>query len=132
MCIDRFTIASEFLKAGAMPTFIKRGDEVLTVESHSLPVGIEAETQFDFSTCKLQKGDMIFMFSDGLFELLGEDGDRILKEFIAKNQFVSTQSASKQIFEWATSNSFLIKDDVTIIVLKIGGALEKRSEEKKF
>jgi len=132
VCIDRFTIASEFLKAGAMPTFIKRGDEVLTVESHSLPVGIEAETQFDFSTCKLQKGDMIFMFSDGLFELLGEDGDRILKEFIAKNQFVSTQSASKQIFEWATSNSFLIKDDVTIIVLKIGGALEKRSEEKKF
>ncbi len=108
------------------------GDEVLTVESHSLPVGIEAETQFDFSTCKLQKGDIIFMFSDGLFELLGEDGDRILKEFIAKNQFVSTQSASKQIFEWATSNSFLIKDDVTIIVLKIGGALEKRSEEKKF
>ncbi|ACM59368.1 stage II sporulation protein E [Caldicellulosiruptor bescii] len=128
VCIDRFTLTCEFLKAGAMPTFIKRGSEVLTVESNSLPVGIEAESQFDFSTCKLQKGDMIFMFSDGLFELLGEDGDRILKEFIAKNQFVSTQSSAKQIFEWAISNSFLIKDDVTIIVLKVGGGLEKRGE----
>lgn len=128
VCIDRFTLLCEFLKAGAMPTFIKRGNEVLTVESNSLPVGIEAESQFDFLTCKLQKGDMIFMFSDGLFELLGEDGDRILKEFIAKNQFVSTQSCAKQIFEWAISNSFLIKDDVTIIVLKVGGGLEKRGE----
>ncbi|WPX09042.1 SpoIIE family protein phosphatase [Anaerocellum danielii] len=128
VCIDRFTLLCEFLKAGAMPTFIKRGNDVLTVESNSLPVGIEAESQFDFLTCKLQKGDMIFMFSDGLFELLGEDGDRILKEFIAKNQFVSTQSSAKQIFEWAISNSFLVKDDVTIIVLKVGGGLEKRGE----
>jgi len=71
---------------------------------------------------------MIFMFSDGLFELLGEDGERVLKEFISETHFVSTQSASKQIFEWATSNSFLIKDDVTIIVLKVGGGIEKRGE----
>ncbi|BCS82224.1 SpoIIE family protein phosphatase [Anaerocellum diazotrophicum] len=128
VCIDRYTLLCEFLKAGAMPTYIKRGNEVLTIESDSLPVGIEAESQFDFSTFKLQKGDMIFMFSDGLFEILGEDGDKILKEFIAKNQFVSTQSSAKQIFEWAISNSFLIKDDVTIIVLRVGGELEKKGE----
>ncbi|WAM31636.1 hypothetical protein [Caldicellulosiruptor naganoensis] len=51
-------------------------------------------------------------------------------EYLCSNEFLSTQSAGRQIFEWALSNSYVIKDDVTIIVLKVGGASEKRSDEK--
>lgn len=130
VCIDRFNLSCEFLKAGAMPTYIKRANRVFEISSNSLPVGIEAETQFDYLQHKLEKGDMIFMCSDGLLELLGEDGQKALLGYISSHEFLSTQSAVKQIFEWAISNSYVIKDDVTIIVLKVGGASEKKGDEK--
>ncbi|WP_241765423.1 SpoIIE family protein phosphatase [Caldicellulosiruptor morganii] len=130
VCIDRFRSTCEFLKAGAMPAFIKRGSNVFEISSSSLPVGVEATSQFDYTVQKLQKGDMIFMCSDGLFDLLGEDGHRTFYEYLCSHEFLSTQSAGKQIFEWALSSAYAIRDDVTIIVLKVGGAGERRSDEK--
>ncbi|AZT89298.1 phosphoprotein phosphatase [Caldicellulosiruptor changbaiensis] len=130
VCIDRFSLSCEFLKAGAMPTYIKRANRVFEISSNSLPVGIETETQFEYINHKLEKGDMIFMCSDGLLELLGEDGQKELLGYLSSHEFLSTQSATKQIFEWAISNSYGIKDDVTIIVLKVGGASEKKGDEK--
>lgn len=130
VCIDRFSLNCEFLKAGAMPTYVKRENKVFEIYSNSLPVGVESQAQFEYIDCKLEKGDMIFMFSDGLLELLGENGQKVLLEYISSNEFLSTQNAARQIFEWAISNSYGIRDDVTIIVLKVGGAGEKRGDEK--
>lgn len=119
--IDRFGLKAELLKMGAMPTYIKRANEVIKISSSSLPAGVDANSTYEYLEYDIQKGDIIFMISDGVIELLGENGDERLRNYISEHDFISTQWANKQILNWVMSTSNTIKDDMTIISIKIGG-----------
>lgn len=63
--VDLYSGQVRFYKAGAAPTFIRRGQRTGYVDSTSLPVGILSAVEFEKSTLKLSAGDLIVMVSDG-------------------------------------------------------------------
>lgn len=64
--IDLYTGKAEFLKAGAAPTFIRKGCRVGRVETMSLPAGILGGVSFEKSHITLKDQDIIVMLSDGV------------------------------------------------------------------
>src|SRR5690606_2616617 len=65
---------AEFLKIGAPPTFIKRGDHVISVRGASLPAGILQQVEADVQCRRVQAGDAIVMMTDGLIDEVDADG----------------------------------------------------------
>lgn len=65
-CIDLFDGHTDFFKAGAPATIIRRGGKVSCAEGASLPAGILKEVSFDRSSATLARGDIVLMVSDGV------------------------------------------------------------------
>lgn len=63
--VNLYTGQAHFYKAGAAPTFIRRGKRTGSVESASLPVGILTAVEFEKSSVRLSDGDLVVMVSDG-------------------------------------------------------------------
>ena len=56
------------LKIGSSPSFIKRGNEVIQIESNNLPIGIIEHVDLETVTERLQSDDLLIMMSDGIFD----------------------------------------------------------------
>lgn len=65
-CIDLFNGHTDFFKAGAPATILRRGGKVSCAEGASLPAGILKEVRFDHSSATLSRGDIVLMVSDGV------------------------------------------------------------------
>ena len=63
--IDLFDGRVELLKAGAAPTFLRKGGRVGRAEAASLPAGILGGVSFERSRITLEVGDLVVMLSDG-------------------------------------------------------------------
>lgn len=120
--IDEYTGVAEFLKMGAASSFILRGDEVTTIRSDSLPLGILEHIDVEVYNKQLQDGDIIIMVTDGMLE--------------SKNDFVGKEDTFKQfILEMESHNpEYMAKhlmqrcvdllgggdqDDMTILVARV-------------
>ncbi|MDE6182564.1 MAG: SpoIIE family protein phosphatase, partial [Eubacteriales bacterium] len=67
MCIiDLYTGMAEFIKIGAVSTFLIRKGKVEVLKSSSLPVGILNNLEPEIKTKKLHNEDIIIMVSDGV------------------------------------------------------------------
>jgi len=64
--VDTAEGKAKFIKIGAPPSYILRGDEVITVSTPTLPLGILENVDPASITRVLQDGDVIVMVSDGL------------------------------------------------------------------
>lgn len=63
--IDLFTGKTEFLKAGAPVSLVKKKDRVIRIDAPSLPAGILTEIGFARERVSLSAGDWVLMVSDG-------------------------------------------------------------------
>ena len=66
VCLDLFTGKTEFRKAGAACTVLRRGRRSEVIEASSVPVGIMPGVEFATSRRDLSPGDLILMVSDGV------------------------------------------------------------------
>jgi len=68
-----------FCGAGHPPALLRRGDEVSHLTSRHLPVGVVEDIFSDEpqTTCQVQPGDLIWIYTDGLMELRS-GSDRML------------------------------------------------------
>lgn len=66
--VDLHTGKCEMIKSGAAATFIRRGEQVETIWSEALPMGIDMEAESDVAVRELGDGDMIIMVSDGVMD----------------------------------------------------------------
>ena len=66
--IDLQDASVRFLKIGSTPSFIKRGDKVIKIESSNLPMGMIQEFDVDVVSEQMKAGDLLIMMSDGIFE----------------------------------------------------------------
>src|SRR5699024_7788768 len=57
-----------FLKIGSSPSFIRRREDMITVESSNLPMGIIQEFDVDIVSEQLKSDDLLIMMSDGILE----------------------------------------------------------------
>lgn len=66
MELDLLTGKAVFLKSGAAPTYVRRGDCLFKLHAHTAPIGILRAVDAQRITYEAQAGDVIIMLSDGV------------------------------------------------------------------
>jgi stage II sporulation protein E len=119
--IDLQDAKAKFLKICSIPSFIKRGDKVMKVESSNLPMGIIQEFDVDVVSEDLKAGDLLIMMSDGIFEAPKhvENLDFWMKRKIKELQTDDPQEIADLILEEVIRARGVIDDGMTIVVAKI-------------
>lgn len=119
LSLNLFDGQAKFLKAGAPPTFIVRSDEIIKINSESLPIGILSDANISFEKFNLQAGDFIIMFSDGITDI-GEDW---ICDIIKSKNYENAKELSKRIvkkgIEIRKTNNH--DDDITCIAMELAG-----------
>lgn len=114
--INRHTCTGNFYKMGANTSYIIKKDKTIEkIINKNLPLGIDE--MVDQNTYKLEDGDIIIMSSDGVLENF-VDND-LLDEFIINSTALHPEQIVYEILNFVTKNETKVKDDMTIIVLKI-------------
>ncbi|MDD3193101.1 MAG: SpoIIE family protein phosphatase [Oscillospiraceae bacterium] len=114
--VDLYSGETQFLKAGAAPTFVYRDGSVVKVEGASMPAGILKGVDFAKSRLKLHAGDWIIMVSDGI--LL--DGSDWIFDQIKLSARKSAEELAQDI--WQTAQRRRTgghDDDASVLVCKI-------------
>lgn len=108
---------AEFIKAGAVSSFHKRGSRVREIASDMLPLGSLMEQSPMSQSLSLMDGDMIIMMSDGVSDCFEDEcGKSRLCEVIARNQTVNPREMSDYLLQYAINcQGGRIRDDMTIL-----------------
>lgn len=113
---------ADFIKLGAVATYIKRDGWVEIIQSDTLPIGVFGKVDFDHTIKKMYSGDYIIMVSDGVLEALPsldkeEIFVRIVAELKSRNPKLMAEEILAKVLEISANSSFTIaKDDMTVIV----------------
>lgn len=119
--IDLQDAKAKFLKICSIPSFIKRGDKVIKIESSNLPMGIIQEFDVDVVSEELKAGDLLIMMSDGIFEAPShvENFDFWMKRKLKELKTDDPQEIADIILEEVIRARGTIDDDMTIVTAKI-------------
>lgn len=120
--IDLYTGKLQVLKTGAPATFIKRKDEVLIINSQSLPIGILKDIDFNVYEENLQDGDIIIMMSDGVLDSKKDikNSEEWMKNLIRNLDYQNPEAIAQEILNTAQFVSKgRPKDDMTVMATKI-------------
>ena len=120
--IDLQDAKAKFLKICSIPSFIKRGNKIIKIESSNLPMGIiDADYDVDVVSEQLKAGDVLIMMSDGIFDGPNhvENIDFWMKRKIKELQTDDPQAISDLILEEVIRSKGVIDDDMTVVTAKI-------------
>ena len=114
--VDLYNGETDFFKAGAAVSFIKKSGKMYKVETPSLPVGILPDVEFTCTEDNLHSGDIIVMLSDGALST----GDEWIERIISSWENKTMQELADLINDEATSRrNDGHDDDITVIAMKI-------------
>lgn len=119
--IDLQDARAKFLKICSIPSFIKRGDKIIKIESSNLPMGIIQDFDVDVVSEELKAGDILIMMSDGVFDGPAhvENIEFWLKRKIKEMETDDPQEISDLILEEVIRTKGIIDDDMTVVTSKI-------------
>jgi len=128
LCIlDTSTLDAQF--AGAYnPLFVIRNNELIITKGDRMPIGIHLNEKADFTNhvCKFEKGDMIYLFSDGYVDQTGGDTKRkylivnfktLLLSIHKKDLNEQKQILEDTLKEWKGNNEQV--DDILVVGIQI-------------
>lgn len=123
--IDLYSGKCEIVKNGAAATFIKRNDQVETIYSSTLPMGIDMEAEPESTETILSDGDMVVMVSDGIIDAFPGDEKEFYVENILENMNSNNPSevANSVLMQALSRNAKEASDDMSVLV---AGVWEKR------
>ena len=114
--INLFTGRTEFLKAGAPYTYVKKKGKVMRKEIPSIPAGILNEVYFTREHASLSGEDMIVMLSDGA--VIGDD-KWLLSLIKSWNKGSCQELAEAVVDEAIRQNEGLKDDDITVLAVRL-------------
>lgn len=120
--IDLFNAHSKFLKVGSSPSFIKRGDEIMTISANNLPIGMIQDLDIDTIEYDLRPGDLLIMVTDGIYDASKHAANKELwlKRMIQEIETEDPQDFADLLLEKVIRHEQgAISDDMTVIISKI-------------
>jgi stage II sporulation protein E len=120
--IDLVTANADFIKIGAVSTFIKRKDGVKVIKAPALPMGILEEVQVENVKEVLEDGDMIVMVTDGVLDSINPEADQDdwILDVVSKFDTRNPQELADYIMEEALKQADgVARDDMTVMVSRI-------------
>lgn len=120
--IDLQTPQVNFLKIGAMVSFIIRATSIYPIEASNIPIGILEDFDVEPVSELLKDGDILVMISDGVLETtnVNENKEVWLKHVLKRLETKDPQAIADIVLEEVIrSNSGAILDDMTVLVTKI-------------
>ena len=119
-CLGEVEIAS----AGHCPVLAVRNSEVEQLDSTGMPLGMFCNAEYCAQRIRLQPGDCLFLFTDGLTEARDASGsefgvDRLAK-FVGQRQALSPDTLAAACLEELRgfSDGTARTDDLTIMILR--------------
>ncbi len=119
--LDIYSGRAEFVKIGAAPGFIKRGNQVGVITPNTHPLGILNGVEVTTQVKHLQKGDILIIVSDGVLEA-GEfrDKEGWMVEVLKDLRIHEPQELSQMILRHSLAVApDIINDDMTVLVVKL-------------
>lgn len=114
--VDLYSGKTNFMKAGAALSFIRKNNIMFRVETPSLPAGILPQIEFSYTEDELSDGDIIVMVSDGAVAT----GEEWIEHIILSRDHRSMQELADQITDEAiTRRKDGHDDDITVIAMRI-------------
>ncbi len=121
--VDLYEGEIEFVKVGAAPTFIKRGEFVEAIRTASLPAGILSDVEIELIHKKVGNGDFIIMVSDGIIDSFqsAQDSIRTVQNILQEMTSKNPQTIADDLLEEALSRcpKRVPVDDMMVIVSKV-------------
>ncbi|MCW5977189.1 MAG: SpoIIE family protein phosphatase [Bryobacteraceae bacterium] len=89
----------ELCNAGHCPALVVRRDGVSVIESSGLPLGMFCSSQYPAVRCRLEPGDCLVLYTDGVTEARSRDGaeygmDRLIEALAAQRGATARQLAA--------------------------------------
>ena len=114
--IDLYSGKTDFMKAGAALSFIRKNNDMFRVETPSLPAGILPQIDFTYTEDDLSDGDIIVMVSDGATAT----GEEWIERIISSWEDRSMQELADTIVDEACARrNDGHDDDITVIAMEI-------------
>jgi len=114
--IDLYDGEATFVKSGAAPSYVLRGENIYKIDAKSMPIGITREINASSVGMKLLAGDVVVMTSDGVSS--GADGSFWLPELILSCGALSVKELCLEIQRGALEHEQK-RDDVSICVMRV-------------
>ena len=91
--LDCITGKCAFVKSGAAPSFVKRGNRIFKIRSKTFPIGILEDVDAEKTAFDCEDGDAVVMLSDGVTEDIEEP--LWLCEFLMSADLYAPDAAEK-------------------------------------
>lgn len=116
--IDLYEGTCDFIKLGAVSSFLKREHFVECISSSTIPVGVLKDPEYENNKRELYDGDFIIMVSDGIIEALGEQEKLVY--LIRKQESVNPMEIANNILAGCLNScSYNPSDDMTVLVVGV-------------
>ena len=110
--INEVDYIASITKTCAPSSYLFRDNEIVEIDSYSLPVGIVEDVEAYDTVMNIKKGDIFIMCSDG-FKLTKEE----IKDFLAHYQDLPSQPLCEKLISFSKKGT--TQDDITLFVIKI-------------
>ncbi|MEG0775576.1 stage II sporulation protein E [Clostridium sp.] len=120
--IDLYTGEVDFMKVGAVASFIKSNDTIDIIKSKTLPMGVLDEADIEVHKKKVTNGDIIVMLSDGVLDYNEESCGKVdwVLDYICRNDSLNPKDLAEGIIGEAKKLSGnRVNDDMTVVVSKV-------------
>jgi serine/threonine protein phosphatase PrpC len=112
----------QFVKSGAAPTFIKRGEMVSVIRGESVPVGILPEAPVETVGRVLRGGDLLVFLTDGLWEAVAaQDGPNWVEAFLRAVPESEPAQLAEALMARVDTAVDEPRDDRSLLVVRVEG-----------
>jgi len=125
--IDTRTRQAVFTQAGhPPPVYLPKGGKPKLIGEGGFPVGMLPDADYDENEILFEKGDRLFVYSDGITECTNPDKAQFsverLMELLEMGRDLPLgdlmESIKKSLRQWRGHNDF--EDDITLLAMEVG------------
>ena len=114
--LDLLNGQASFIKSGAAPSYIKRGDNLFRIRSKTVPIGLTESLDAEKIRFDVEPGDVIVMLSDGICQS-GEDAPWLME--ILSGEFGEELSPIAERIVGVAAGTHDRRDDMSVALIRV-------------